>query len=91
MDGDAPVVVNEVGAGTALLSQLAATKKMAADEKLQAAKLVQYGDREEDPMTWLTKPRPAGGAKLPGLANLLPSTQVDNDDDALSFFVAAGQ
>jgi hypothetical protein len=85
-------VVTEQGAGTALLAQLASTKKKAAAAQqapapAPAPTLAQQADAEEDPLAWLTKPRPTAGVALPGLADPTAAAA----DDALSFFVAAGQ
>jgi hypothetical protein len=79
-------VVNEVGAGTLLLKELAAVKKRGTE--VPPGKLAQEGEREEeDPMAWLKKPKPTAGVPLPGLTR-----GQDNDGaDALSFFVDAGR
>lgn len=78
-------VVNEIGAGTLLLKELAAVKKRGTEV---SGKLAQQGEREEeDPMVWLKKPKPTAGVPLPGLTR-----GQDNDGaDALNFFVAAGR
>lgn len=87
VDGSSGAVVSEVGAGTALLAQLAATKKGGSD--LPPCRPTQQSDGNEDPMTWLTKPRPTTGVPLPGLTHASFSTQDDDGSDALNFFVAA--
>jgi hypothetical protein len=76
-DGDNGAVVSEVGAGTALLAQLAAAKRATG---VPAGKPAQQDESEEDPMGWLKKP---GSASSGG--------QDSDGGDALNFFVAAGQ
>ena len=75
-DGDDGAVVSEVGAGTALLAQLAAVKRAT---EVPSGKPVQHEKSEEDPMGWL-QPKPGS-----------PDGQDNDGGDALSFFVAAGQ
>ena len=75
-EGENGAVVSEVGAGTALLAQLAAVKRVA---EVPSGKPVQHEESEEDPMGWL-QPKPTS-----------PDGQDNDDGDALSFFVAAGQ
>jgi hypothetical protein len=75
--GDNGAVVSEVGAGTALLAQLAAVRRAT---EVPASKPVQQEESEEDLMAWMKTPGPGSNGGQ------------DNDGgDALNFFVAAGQ
>lgn len=77
-------VVSEVGAGTALLAQLAQDKRNNSPQQPAAAPLPAAAV-DEDPLAWLTKPA------LKPVA--LPASASGEDDgaDALSFLMAAGQ